>query len=214
MNLKNTGGLDTLFIPSVSKDNSSHLMLVLHGLGDSVEGYLNFPQWLKVQNLNYLLINAPDPYLSGYSWFNIERPTQEKIDSSRKLLENLLKETTKNFTYDKIIVFGFSQGGLMALELVLKNPYRFCALIGMSTAYRSELLLKDPSVILAPKDQKILLTHGTEDQVLNLLDTKKEVENLKQLGFNIIWKEYQKGHTIDLKKEIPDLRVFLQECIL
>ncbi len=213
MTLKNIGGLDTLFVPKLSPHSASYLMIVLHGLGDSIEGYLSFPQCLNLPCLNYLLVNAPHSYGIGYSWFDIENPQQTEIDHTRKLLENLIEETRKSFPDNKMIIFGFSQGGFMALELMLKNLYHFCALIGVSTFYSTESLFKDPSLILAPKEQKILLTHGTEDQVLYLANTKKEVDNLKKLGFDITWKEYKKNHTIDLKDEIHDLRTFLKHIM-
>ena len=38
-------------------------MIVLHGLGDSMEGYRWLPEALQLPWLNYLLVNAPDPLL-------------------------------------------------------------------------------------------------------------------------------------------------------
>jgi phospholipase/carboxylesterase len=47
------------FIPAAAK-NSGRLMIVLHGLGDSIEGYRWLPPALDLAGLNYLLVNAPD----------------------------------------------------------------------------------------------------------------------------------------------------------
>ena len=38
---------------------SKRLFIMLHGLGDSIEGYRWFPEALNLPWLNYLLINAP-----------------------------------------------------------------------------------------------------------------------------------------------------------
>jgi predicted esterase len=46
------------------------LLIMLHGLGDSMEGYRWMPEALNLPWLNYLLVNAPDPYYGGYSWYD------------------------------------------------------------------------------------------------------------------------------------------------
>ena len=58
--------------PSISK--SPWLLIVLHGLGDSSEGFLWLQDELGIDSLNYLLLNAPDPYYTGYSWYDIDDP--------------------------------------------------------------------------------------------------------------------------------------------
>ncbi len=45
-------------------------MVMLHGLGDSIEGYRWFPEAMGLPGMNYLLVNAPDEYYGGYSWFD------------------------------------------------------------------------------------------------------------------------------------------------
>ena len=51
--------LDTELIPAAEAD-SEWLMVVLHGLGDSMEGYRWLPGALRIPALNTLLVNAPD----------------------------------------------------------------------------------------------------------------------------------------------------------
>lgn len=54
-----------------AEPNSRRLMVLLHGLGDSMEGYRWLPAALNLPWLNYLLVNAPDEYYDGFSWFDI-----------------------------------------------------------------------------------------------------------------------------------------------
>ena len=56
-------------VPAREK-NSRRLMVMLHGLGDSIEGYRWLPEALDLPWLNFLLVNAPDEYFGGYSWFD------------------------------------------------------------------------------------------------------------------------------------------------
>ena len=51
--------LDTELILAAEAD-SEWLMVVLHGLGDSMEGYRWLPGALRIPALNTLLVNAPD----------------------------------------------------------------------------------------------------------------------------------------------------------
>ena len=64
--------LDTEFIQA-RQDAGPRLMIVLHGLGDSMEGYRWLPEAMQLPWLNYLLVNAPDPYYGGFAWYDIGR---------------------------------------------------------------------------------------------------------------------------------------------
>ena len=71
--------LTTQFIPAAGPP-SRRLMIVLHGLGDSLEGWLWLPAALQLPWLNFLLVNAPDRYYGGWSWYDIE--TGDGIEAS------------------------------------------------------------------------------------------------------------------------------------
>ena len=57
--------LNTELIPAAEAD-SKWLMVVLHGLGDSMDGFRWLPRALDNPRLNLLLVNAPDDYLNGF----------------------------------------------------------------------------------------------------------------------------------------------------
>ena len=71
----NAAMLDTDFV-SAREKNSRWLMIALHGLGDSMEGYRWVSHELRLPWLNYLLVNAPDPYHGGFSWYDYERDAE------------------------------------------------------------------------------------------------------------------------------------------
>ncbi len=60
--------LDSEFFPAAKK--SSRLMVILHGLGDSSAGFRWLPAALNLPWMNYLLVNAPDAYYGGFSWYD------------------------------------------------------------------------------------------------------------------------------------------------
>ena len=81
--------LNTELIPAAEAD-SKWLMVVLHGLGDSMEGFRWLPSALNNPRLNILLANAPDDYHGGFSWYNIYDKPGIGVERSRRLLFDLL----------------------------------------------------------------------------------------------------------------------------
>src|SRR5689334_17851717 len=107
-------------IPARDK-NSRRLMIMLHGLGDSIEGYRWLPAAMDLPWLNYLLVNAPDDYLDGYSWFDFGGDIAPGVQRSRKLLFELLDTTSaRGFPIEQTTLGGFSQGCLMAIDVGLR----------------------------------------------------------------------------------------------
>ena len=90
--------LDCEFIPA-RESSSKALMIVLHGLGDSTAGYQWLPSVLELPWMNYLLVNAPDPYYGGFSWFDFAGDFRPGVERSRKSLVALLGgEATSSVT--------------------------------------------------------------------------------------------------------------------
>ena len=87
-------------------------MMVLHGLGDSMEGYQWFPDQMNLPWLNYVLVNAPDPYFTGFSWFDIQGDHEEGIARNRQLLLQTIEKVseTEDIQPSHLFVIGFSQG--------------------------------------------------------------------------------------------------------
>src|SRR5438552_18800955 len=124
--------LHSELIPA-QEPRSRRLMIMLHGLGDSIEGYRWLPPSMNLPWLNYLLVNAPDEYYGGYSWYDFIGEIMPGVQRSRKLLFELLEaQREAGLPSEQIILGGFSQGCLMALEVGLRYPRRLAGSIGIS----------------------------------------------------------------------------------
>lgn len=195
-------------MPAVQKD-SRRLMIVLHGLGDSMEGYGWMPQTLDLPWMNYLLVNAPDEYFGGYSWFDFEGNSKPGIERSRKLLFELIAYmASKGYPVKEMTLFGFSQGCLMVMETGLRYPEVFAGLVCVSG------FLTDPEGLvkgLSPvaNQQRLLVTHGTQDPLLRIDKVRPQIQNLQKQGLNIQWHEFVKEHTIAGETEIALIRDFV-----
>ena len=186
---------------------STRLLIALHGLGDSMEGYRDVPHWLQVPWLNYLLVNAPDPYYTGFSWYDFAGDPVPGIHRSRSLLTKLLDSLRPKFASEQTVLLGFSQGCLMTLETGLRYPHTLAALVGISGyVHDAPELIKELSPVA--RDQKILWTHGTRDPLIPLAGVREQQQRLKAAGLNIEWREFQKEHTI-LPQEVAVIRDFI-----
>jgi phospholipase/carboxylesterase len=201
--------LTTEMIPATTARANSFLMIVLHGLGDSMNGFRWLPSALNLPQLNYLLVNAPDDYYGGYSWYDFSGNAAMGIERSRKLLFNLIDDCIrKGFPTERIFLSGFSQGCLMTLEVGLTHPSKFAGLIGISGYINDHERLIEHFSPMA-REQRVLVTHGTRDPMIPFAEVKLQMQKVKEAGINLIWKEFQKEHTIAGEEEISVIRDFI-----
>jgi len=204
--------LDTELVPAQTGD-SKRLLVVLHGLGDSLEGYRWLPEMLHLPWLNYLLVNAPDLYFGGYSWYDFSGDADFGIRRSRGLLFELLDDArARGFPSAETVLFGFSQGCLMTLDVGLRYPNRLAGLVGISGyVHQPDELLNE----LAPvaRELPILFTHGQFDQLIPFEPVRQQVQGLIRAGLQIEWREFPKVHTIHGEPEIEAIRQFLQRIL-
>ena len=107
--------LTSELIPAAVTDSRS-LLVVLHGLGDSMDGWRWLPNELRLPWLNYLFVNAPDDYYGGFSWYDIQGDSDPGIRRSRLLLTELLDtQRAVGFPSEQTALLGFSQGCLCLL---------------------------------------------------------------------------------------------------
>lgn len=199
--------LTTDFIPAEEKA-SRRLLIALHGLGDSMEGYRWLPHLLRFPRLNYLLVNAPDPYYGGYSWYDFEADPAPGVKRSRDLLLALLEHQRKaGFPTEQTILFGFSQGCLMTMEAGLHYPHRLAGLIGISGyVHDPETAVRQLSPVA--REQRFLVTHGTEDPLIPIHLVRPQIVGLQAAGLRIEWHEFVKQHTI-VEEELELMRRFI-----
>lgn len=187
-------------------------MVVLHGLGDSTAGFEWLPSALGFPWLNHLLVNAPDRYYSGFSWYDFTGDQGTGIERSRRLIFELLDaQRAKGFPTEETILFGFSQGCLMTVEVGFRYPHRFAGLVGVSGyIHKPDLLLKELSPL--GRTQQMLFTHGRQDPLIPFAAVREQVAQLAAAGLRIEWQEFDKAHTIAGEEELEVLRKFIKGC--
>jgi phospholipase/carboxylesterase len=206
------------YIPAQKPGAEEKVILVFHGLGDTLNGFTFLPSQLKLDNLSYLLVNAPDDYYGGYSWFEftgggafMDRAIAG-ITRSRKLIRGLIQEVVdQGIKPENILLFGFSQGCLMAMDAGLRCDLVLGGICGVSgwLAFQEEYPAAFSPVA---KEQHFYITHGFQDPVLPFSATKAQCEFLMAQGINLAFRSYAKDHTI-LPEELLAIRLWLQSRI-
>ncbi len=197
---------------SAAEPDSQWLMVVLHGLGDSMKGYRWLPEALDLPWLNYLLVNAPDPYYDGFSWYDLMSDPAPGVTRSREALFELLDAQREGgLPVEQTFQFGFSQGCLMTLEVALRYPHKLAGCVGISGyVHEPETALKE--LLPVALEQEILFTMGTYDPLIPVQKVKGQLNLLKgDGGLQIESHEFAKDHTIAGEEELSLIRGFLEK---
>jgi phospholipase/carboxylesterase len=159
------------------------------------------------------------PGAMGYGWYPPAPgaglpPDVPAVMSARKQLLAFLDAAIERYPIDpsKLLVLGFSQGGVMAYTLALSDPERFAALLALSTWFPAELLdhMADAS---AAQHLPTWIQHGTRDDMVPVERARTSVETLRDRRLPLIYREYDMGHEIN-GQSIKELTHWLEEKIL
>jgi phospholipase/carboxylesterase len=213
MDLK-TNNFDFTFIPAVDfgHTNAQKVLIVMHGLGDTKESYIDFCKELNVSGLHYLLIKGPISYPIGSAWYDPppEDPKKGMAFSLKKLNQLVAELKEQGLENEDIFLAGFSQGGCMALEFLFQYREKLGGIIALSP----KIYPIDESFNPHENQKRtpIFLAHGLYDEVIPFKETDLHSKELIGKGFNIFKEDYPIEHEINYD-EIEDLRSWINELL-
>jgi len=196
-------GFDHRFVPA--QDPARRLVIVLHGLGDSLEGFQFLPELLALPGVNYLLLNAPLDYFMGFAWYDLEDPEPGILEGRAKLRDLMAELAAQGWDSRDLVLLGFSQGCLMAVDFGLRYEQPLAGIVGIS-GYAAFLDRLDSELHPQARRQRWLITHGDEDELLPIGRTRAQMRQLIAAGVPIEWHEFAKTHTLDPERELPLIR--------
>lgn len=188
------------------------VVIWLHGLGADNHDFLPIVQELPLtHSIKFIFPNAPMRPITlngGYvmrGWYDIRELGNmanlvdvEGINQSVTQIETLIKQQIDlGFSPDKIILAGFSQGGVISYIAGINTIYKLggvlalsCYLPAMSTKIEDSVNITTPFFAI----------HGTEDPVVPYKGGLHAYEELKKHGYNIKWAEYPMPHSVCLEE--------------
>ncbi|MCJ8346817.1 alpha/beta hydrolase [bacterium] len=183
-----------------AKVESPFFVIALHGRGDTFFGMRRVKHKLKLEEINYLFLNAPDPWVTetgfkGRSWYE-HPPSHEKgLDRSLNLLHTMIQEL-KSQNIDQIYLTGFSQGSVLALEYVMRYPSEIKGFFGMSgTIFREKTLFDFKRS--SNNETQVFLTHGSADELLDCSKFESLVPKLEKQFLSFAHEIWGKKHLMD-----------------
>jgi phospholipase/carboxylesterase len=198
-------------------------VVTLHGWGASALDLLGLAPFVADGKFLMLCPQGPmelqiGPGAVGYGWFPITmggaRPAESEIDTAVEATFAFIDEALDRYPIDasKLALLGFSQGGVMAYNLAIRQPKRFAALAALSSWFPPELADK-----VADRDalQRLptLIQHGSRDEAIDVGRGRQSVETVRGLGIPLAYREYDCGHEITAQG-IRDLSQFLNEKVI
>jgi phospholipase/carboxylesterase len=197
-------------------------VLTLHGRGANAFDLLGLAPYLCDGRIMMICPQGPletpiGPDAVGYAWYPMSMggaPDIEAMLSSQQELQVFLDDCLKSYPIDakRLVVLGFSQGGVMAYSLALSHPERFAALAVLSSWLPEELLPR-LNVTNAVQSLATLLQHGTEDQMIEVDRARESVEMLRQLGVPLTYREYEMGHEIR-PRSLAEISTWLEKNLV
>lgn len=186
------------------KGTAKKLVLFLHGYGSNGADLLEIGRMWQpsLTNTVFLSPNAIEPmealpFGNSYQWFGLAdfNPLNIRagLDKARPHLNRFIKRALAEYRLlpSDLIIVGFSQGTMMALEMLFSIS-KLGGIIGYSGAFYPPARAKP----LSPSP--VLLVHGTADVVVPYSAMQAAQTQLRQLDVNVMTKTCTGlGHSID-----------------
>lgn len=202
----------------------SHLLIFLHGLGDSPNSYVSFFREEEVlpEGIPIKIICLRSPFLieNGFpvaSWYTItqfpilseKHYNFEEAKKSAKIIEKVIEEEVKfiDGKYENIFLGGFSQGACLSLYTGLTYKHLLGGVLVLSGS-----LFEKTEILESNKELKIFRGHGKLDDVIPFKTSEESLKRIENFsGLNKFTYPNLK-HGI-CPEEIEDIKNFLRKCI-
>lgn len=219
--------MDVLAHVTVGPADAEFSIIWLHGLGanghdfEAIVPELDFPQ---KGTTRFIFPHAPQRPVTvnmGYvmpAWYDVYslekngKQDSQGIAQSVQALQALISaEHTKGVPTRKIVLAGFSQGGVIALHTALTYSHQLAGVMGLSTylPLYDELMQNADE---ANKNIPIFIAHGTQDTVLNLTLGEHLRDTLTAHGYQPQWHQYAMPHAV-IPREIADISAWLAKVL-
>lgn len=205
----------------------AYTILWMHGLGADGNDFVPIVNELKLpaeKQIRFIFPHAPARPITinnGYvmrAWYNIcdsnlsNSEDEAGIRDSQKAIDALIEnEIRRGIASKNIVLAGFSQGGVIALQTGLRHKNKLAGIVALSCYLPlSASLLNEahPANASIP----IFMAHGTYDPVVPISLAIASRENLRFANYALEWREYPMEHTVCIQ-ELIDISQWLHRIL-
>ena len=140
------------------------------------------------------------PGVEAYGWFPLARGgplALEALERAVGELDDFIEKALERYPIrrDRVLLLGFSQGGVMAYRTFLADPERFAGLVALSSWLPEELAKRLPA-LGEPTNRPVLVMHGTNDTMIDIDRARESRKRLLERQVPLTYREYDMGHEI------------------
>ena len=202
-------------------EDAAGTVIWLHGLGADAHDFEPIVPLLELRRpIRFVFPNAPirpvtiNAGAEMRAWYDADPgdPTGGSADIAESVTAVgalLREEQNRGMAPEHITVAGFSQGGVIALELGLGFAARLAGIMGLSTYVHDHEHLVD-RIDFANVDCPIFLAHGLHDPMIPITRAITAREALRALNYQVEWHEYTMGHQV-CPEEISHIAAWLNK---
>ncbi|WP_338294492.1 alpha/beta hydrolase [Planctobacterium marinum] len=203
------------------------VVIWLHGLGDSGNGFapivpqLGLPENMAVR---FVFPHAPiipvtiNNGMEMRAWYDIktlsfeDRADMEGVQRSAAQVEQLLqREIANGIPPERIVLAGFSQGGVISYYVALRQTEKLAGVLTLST-YMCDADQTRQDWQDSNKDTPFFASHGAYDEMVPIALGKSAYMNLKEAGFNARWEQYPMQHNVHMQ-QLQEIASWLQDVL-
>jgi phospholipase/carboxylesterase len=168
-------------------DQALPLVVVIHGYGDVPESMIEV---LRTCRLPARLVapRGPEahPSADGHAWYRVtfaedgvERDAQRILGAAGPLVE-LIERLERERRAPRVVVTGFSQGGILSMLLASRFPETVDAAVPVAGALPESLLPQTAP----PGAPPVRALHGSTDPLLPAAETRERVQQMAERGWD------------------------------
>jgi len=209
--------LSFLHRPAAAGTAEPWLLVLLHGVGSNEQDLFGLAPQVPPQ-FHVLSLRGPLALGPGaYAWFTFTTAPDgsRAIDAaqeaaSRPLVAQAVQAAAAQLGVppERVVVGGFSQGGIMSLSLLLTEPQVLHAAMVMHSRLLPEVL-----PLMAPPERlrgrELWVSHGTQDAMIPLANAHHVRTAVAPLPIALTYREYPGGHELR-PAELRDAMGWLQ----
>lgn len=186
------------------------LLLLLHGVGSNEQDLFQFAPQLDPR---FHVLSLRGPFEVGpdqHAWYPVRFAARgfdldpQDVEHSRAKLIDFMDRAAEHYKADpsRVYLFGFSQGAIMSLALLLTRPRALSGVVAISGRTLPYLFKKGNPLggHLAPveqlKDKPLFLGHGTNDNVISVAEGRQSEAIFSRLPVAMTYREYEMPHGI------------------
>ena len=191
-------------LPPLSGGPPRQLVLLLHGYGANGADLISFaPQWRQsLPDALFIAPNAPErcAMSSGYQWWNLSTITEQALAAgaagAAPALDAYIDKQLETHGLDesRLVLVGFSQGTMMALQVGLRRARQVAGIVGYSGMLTGAPALAHARITKPP----VLLVHGSSDPIVPVAALHHAQAELERVGIDVTTHiSHGLGHAVD-----------------